>query len=70
MQYFIWNTFCSWYISSTVVESYREVSTQWELLTAASAADPSVFVLSGTAPVLSSSDLVSGADVSSADIAE
>ncbi len=58
----------SWYISSTVVESYREVSTQWELLAAASAADPSVFVLSGTAPVLSSSDLVSGGDVSSADI--
>lgn len=50
-----------WYITSTVVESYREVSTQWDLLGDISAADPQSLVLSGNLPV-SSGDVVSPAD--------
>ena len=51
----------SWYITSTVVESYREISTQWDLLGDISAADPQSLVLSGNLPV-SPSDSVSSAD--------
>jgi len=41
----------SWYITSTVVESYREISTQWDLLSEISAADPYSLVQSGNLPV-------------------
>ncbi len=62
----------SWYITSTVIESYREISTQWDLFAAVTAADPSGFVLSGTGmQAVSSGDAVSAADaVSSADIVQ
>lgn len=50
-----------WYITSTVVNSYREVSTQWDLLGDVSAADPQSLILSGNLPV-SSADIVSAAD--------
>ncbi len=50
-----------WYITSTVVESYREISTQWDLLGEISSADPQSLVLSGNLPV-SPSDGVSAAD--------
>jgi len=50
-----------WYVTSTVVESYREISTQWDLLGEISAADPQSLVLSGSLPV-SPADAVSVAD--------
>ena len=50
-----------WYITSTVVESYREISTQWDLLDEISAADPQSLVFSGNLPV-SPADAVSVAD--------
>lgn len=50
-----------WYISSTTVQSYREISTQWDLFGEASAADPSAFILSAGLSV-SASDSVSSTD--------
>lgn len=61
-----------WYVSSTVIESYREISTQWDLLAAVSAADPSAFNYSATGvQTVSGADATSGSDaVSVSDQAE
>lgn len=56
-----------WYISSTVILSYREISTQWDLFASATAADASTFILSGDGSLpVSPSDTVSDTDPASA----
>lgn len=57
-----------WYISSTVVKSYREINHQWELFSQIVAADPSVFAASG--PNASGSDVASGADLTDGTVSE
>lgn len=55
-----------WYISSTVIESYREINDQWDLLAAASAADASAFTYSAAGvQAVSGTDAASGSDAAS-----
>lgn len=57
----------AWYITSTVVESYRSINTQWDLLAAMTAAAPETFVQSGVnGTAVSSGDAVSSSDAASA----